>query len=246
MPTVEIDLRKTLQENANSFYQESKRLRAKASRIEEMLKKGISIKKAKGVTMEEKAEKKKWYEHFRWFISSEGFIVIAGKNANQNETIYKRVMNDNDIFMHAEIIGAPFTVIKNGTRAKDKTLNEAAQFAASYSRAWKFGYASIDVYSVKKEQLTKKTSGEYVKKGGVIVIGERVWYRNVPLGLAVGFYGEKLACFPEQCANLLKNPIKIVPGRKTKEEIADVITSRLNCNRENVIALLPAGNFEIA
>jgi len=58
-------------------------------------------------------------------------------------------MDAGDLFFHADIDGAPVAVMKTGGRnAGDQDLMEAAQFAASYSAAWKFGYGSVDVYCV--------------------------------------------------------------------------------------------------
>lgn len=31
-----------------------------------------------------------WFEKFHWFISSENYLVIAGKDAQQNEMLVKR------------------------------------------------------------------------------------------------------------------------------------------------------------
>jgi hypothetical protein len=31
-----------------------------------------------------------WYERFHWFISSENYLVISGRDAQQNELIVKR------------------------------------------------------------------------------------------------------------------------------------------------------------
>ncbi len=241
---IEIDLNRTLHENASGYYEKAKKAKAKIARMEKLIESGINIRE--GEKKERAVAKRKWYEKYRWFISKSKFIVIAGRNANQNERLYKNIMRDNDLFMHAEIVGAPFTIIKNGVNADEHTLLAAAQFAVSYSRAWKFGYATADVYAVKKEQLTKKTSGMYVKKGAVIVLGERRWFRNVPLKLCIGFYESRIACFPELCKNLLKSAVSIVPGTKSKEEIAKVIANKLNANIDEVIALLPAGETDIA
>ncbi|MEM3364145.1 MAG: NFACT RNA binding domain-containing protein [Candidatus Micrarchaeia archaeon] len=243
-----IDPRKTVNENANDYFEAAKKAKEKAKRIREMIESGFELENKSAGAKEEKAmanEKQKWFEHFRWFYSQKGFLVVAGKNANQNEKIYKRVMRENDLFLHAEIVGAPFTVIKNGLNADERTIAAAAQFAASYSRAWKFGYASVDVYSVRKEQLTKKVSGAYVKKGGIIITGERTWYRNTPLGLAVGYYNDKLACFPVMCASLLKNHAKIVPGTREKEDVAREIAQKIGARVDDIVALLPAGNTAI-
>ncbi len=243
---IEIDLRKSITENAKAYYERAKKAREKAKRLKEMLEKGITISAGERKDAGASEKKKKWYEHFRWFYSSKGFLVVAGKNANQNEALYKRVMKENDLFMHAEIVGAPFTIVKNGLNADKKTVEEAAQFAASYSRAWKFGYAVIDVYSAKKEQLTKRASGAYIKKGGVMVEGEREWYRNTGLGLAVGLYQGRPACFPALCTHLLAQAVKIVPGSKEKEIIAREISKKTEISVDEIVALLPAGTSDIA
>lgn len=242
---IELDPKKTVAENANQYYERAKKAKEKAARLRAMLERGIHISDEMRASEIQKS-KTKWFERFRWFYSSKGFLVVAGKNANQNEALYKRVMGDKDLFLHAEIVGAPFTVIKNGVNADDRTVQEAAQFAGSYSRAWKFGQATVDVYAVRKEQLTKRASGEYIKKGGVIVLGEREWFRNIKLGLAIGLYNGKPACFPELCAHLLTKPVLVVPGSKEKEEIAKIISEKTGISKDEIIALLPAGGSEIA
>ncbi len=243
---IQIDVRKSVTENANDYYEKAKKAKEKAKRIREMLEKGVEIRKDKKSEGEEKKEgKMKWFEHFKWFYSMKGFLVVAGKNANQNERLYKGVMKANDLFFHAEIVGAPFTIIKNGLTADERTIAAAAQYAGSHSRAWKFGYAAVDVYSVKLEQLTKKTSGAYVKKGGIIITGERTWYRNTKLELAIGYYNDKLVCFPELCATMLRNPVKIVPGTREKEDVAKEIALKIGGNVDEIVALLPAGNTDI-
>ena len=36
------------------------------------------------------ARKAHWFEKFRWFVSSDGLIVVAGSDAQQNEQLVKR------------------------------------------------------------------------------------------------------------------------------------------------------------
>jgi len=55
--------------------------------------------------------KKEWYEKYRWSISRNGYLIIAGKDASQNESIVKKYLRDKDIFLHADIAGAPATII---------------------------------------------------------------------------------------------------------------------------------------
>ena len=79
-----------------------------------------------------------WFEKFDWFISSENYLIISGKNAQQNEALVKRYLNKGDLFMHTDMPGAAVTVIKNpsGLPVPPITLNEAAVFEVCHSRAW--------------------------------------------------------------------------------------------------------------
>ncbi len=79
-------------------------------------------------------ENKEWYEKFRWFTSSDGFLVVAGKDTVSNEVLIKKYTTQEDAVFHAEISGAPFTVVKSeGKPVPEQTLREAGEFAASFS-----------------------------------------------------------------------------------------------------------------
>jgi predicted ribosome quality control (RQC) complex YloA/Tae2 family protein len=54
-----------------------------------------------------------WFEKFYWFISSDGYLVIGGRDAQQNEMLFKRYMKKGDIYVHADLHGAPTCIIKN-------------------------------------------------------------------------------------------------------------------------------------
>ena len=45
-----------------------------------------------------------WFEKFNWFITSENFLVIGGKDAQQNELIVKKYMDKGDVFLHLSLI----------------------------------------------------------------------------------------------------------------------------------------------
>ena len=59
-----------------------------------------------------KQPKKQWFEKFRWFKSSDGYIVVGGKDASSNEIIVKKHLEKNDLYFHTELRGAPSTVPK--------------------------------------------------------------------------------------------------------------------------------------
>ena len=64
---------------------------------------------------------KQWYEKFRWFTTSDGFLVVAGKDTVSNEVLIKKYTKQEDVVFHAEITGSPFVVIK----AEGKEISEA-------------------------------------------------------------------------------------------------------------------------
>jgi predicted ribosome quality control (RQC) complex YloA/Tae2 family protein len=202
-----VNLRKTLFENAAEFYERGKKARQKSAgtlaaleesrrklaEIEQKIREAEVLKRAKPVeAMEElvkrKVKSKEWYEKFRWFMSSDDFLVVAGKDAVSNEVLVKKYAEADDVVFHADITGAPFVVVKTkGGEPGEQALREAGEFAAAFSRAWREGFGSADVYWVKPEQLSKSgPSGEYVPHGAFAVIGKRNWMRSVPLRLAIG------------------------------------------------------------
>jgi hypothetical protein len=131
--------------------------------------------------------KKHWSDRFRWFYSSEGFLVVGGRDAETNEELVKKYMDKSDVVFHTQDPGAPMTIVKaQGKPVTEQTLMEAAQFVVSYSSVWKSGQFSGDCYWVLPEQVSKTPeSGEYVKKGAFIIRGERNYFRDVQVGMAV-------------------------------------------------------------
>ena len=61
----------------------------------------------------QKARKPYWFEKFLWFLTSEHYLVIAGRDRQQNEHIVRRHLQKGDIYVHADIHGASSCVIKN-------------------------------------------------------------------------------------------------------------------------------------
>lgn len=273
--TFELDLRARAQDEAAEYYERAKRLKDKIdgvkNAIEETLRKieSIRIEAAKHVEEEKPlkpARRKKWYEKFRWFFSSEGFLVIAGKDASTNEVLIRRYMEEDDIVFHADIPGSPFTIIKTGGRQPgEETIFEAAQFTASYSRAWREQLKAIDVYWVKPEQVSKTPpSGEYLPKGSFMIYGARNWIRGVPLEVAIGFKKEdgeaKIIGGPASAISKQTNLyVRVVPGNMPSGTLAKAIKEKLismaseddrkmilKIPLEDIQAFIPLGQGEIA
>ena len=120
----------------------------------------LKIKKKK--LKEVITRKKKWYEKFRWFVSSEGFLCIGGRDATTNDILVKKHMEKGDLVFHTQLAGSPFFIIKSeGKKIGKKTIEEAAQATASYSRAWKHGFTVTEVYYITPEQVKKEIGATY-------------------------------------------------------------------------------------
>ncbi len=181
-------------------------------------------------------KRKRWFEKFKWFRSSQGFLVVAGRNASQNEMLIKKHTDPNDVVFHADIQGAAFVVTKSeGHEVPDETRKEAAEFASANSKAWSRGIGNVDIFSVSPEQVSKSPpSGQYLPKGSFMIQGERTWYRDMELKLSVGVKVER----EENEASIMAGPVMAIrkntdyfvtirPGFKKSMELAKAIKSKI-------------------
>src|SRR5208283_4733359 len=132
-----------------------------------------------------------WFERYRWFLSSEKGVVIAGRDASSNDLVVRRNLKDGDFYVHADLHGAASVVVKHAPPAEppisDLTLREAGQWAVAFSKAWRAGLASAEAFWVDSEQVSKKAaSGEFVARGAWVIHGTKHIMRDLPLELAVG------------------------------------------------------------
>ncbi|MEM5832254.1 MAG: ribosome rescue protein RqcH [Candidatus Aenigmatarchaeota archaeon] len=221
----------------NKLFERRKKLKEKLSKIEERKKEEIKIeveKESFGLALEkEEKEQKQWYEKFRWFISSDGFLVVSGKDAESNEELIKKYVREQDIIFHADIHGSPFTVIRNDKKQNIplQTIYEAAQFTACYSQAWDLGLGNINVYYVRPNQLVKSN----LPKGSFLITGERIWLEKVKLRLAIGVYEEKgkvkiFAAPPVAARKKTQYIITLVPGNRSADELVKEIRKHFESN----------------
>ncbi|MGZ7107773.1 MAG: ribosome rescue protein RqcH [Methanobacterium sp.] len=264
--SISIDATLPIPENAEVYYEKAKKAKRKINGVNiaiEKTKKEIEKARNKKETemeriiLPEKRVKKelKWFEKFRWFISSDGFLVIGGRDANTNEMVVKKYLESNDVYLHSDIHGAPSVVIKSqGKQIPESTINEAASFAASYSSAWAKGYGSQDVYWVHPDQVSKTPqSGEFVAKGAFIIRGSRNYIRAATLLIAVGlvdYEGERIMAGPLDALKKHSDKYVIIkPGYTKKEALAREILRKIDEERnftlEDMIRVLPSGKADI-
>ena len=161
----------------------------------------------------------------------------------------------NDIYLHADIHGAPSVAIKLGENKSDENLlKESAIFAASFSSAWSKNYGTQDVYWVDPEQVSKTpVSGEFVPKGAFIIRGHRNYIRSARLEIAIGlieYDGEKrVMAGPIDAMKAHTNKfVKIKPGYTKKEAIAKQILAKINEDNiltlDDIVRILPSGKCD--
>jgi predicted ribosome quality control (RQC) complex YloA/Tae2 family protein len=182
---VTLFVREGLEASIGRYYDATRKLKKKIAGARAAMERPVVAEKKKPVRAP--VMKRRWYHRFRWFFTSDGVLVLGGKDASQNEELVKKYMEGGDRFVHADVHGASVVLVKGTTGRMD----EVAQFAASYSGAWRSGHFSADVYAVSPGQVSKTPeSGEYLSRGSFVVRGERDYYRDVPLAVAIGLQRE--------------------------------------------------------
>jgi len=264
---LELNASLTVPQNAQRYYDMAKEMVRKAKGAEsalaitEELKAGKAApKKTRAAPSYYRKRKPKWYERFRWFYSSNGFLVLGGRDADSNEEIFAKYLEKRDLAMHTDAPGAPLTVIKTeGKEVPESTLQEAAGFAVSYSSSWKAGLAAADCYLVKGDQVSKTPEpGEFLKKGGFVIRGERRYFRDVPLGIALGIRDGILIGGPVSAVVPESDPVvEIEPGelnpddlakriyRQFSEKVEDRAFLKSVASVDQIVQFLPPGNSRI-
>ena len=255
---IEFDLQKSVDENAGLYYDLAKKTKKKIqgaqSMIDDTKKKLEKLRKEESFYFQEEEKKqskvvrkKEWYEKYHWFISSENFLCIGGKDATTNEIIIKKHLDKEDIVMHTEAPGSPFFVIKNGQQATEKTLAEAAQAVAVFSRAWKMGLGTAEVFSVKPEQVSKEAKpGEFMSKGSFMVYGKREFYRP-KLEYAVGnLDGNAIGGPVAAVAAKTSKYVVLGFGKEKKSDTAKKVKNKLGLtDLDEIMGFVPSGGAEV-
>ena len=261
-----IDPKLSIPENAESYYEKAKKAKKKTKgaliAIENTKKQLEEIKSKKELAMEnisipKKREKKnlKWYEKLRWFVTSDNTLVVGGRDAGTNEAIVKKYLDNNDIYLHADIHGASSTAIKlEGKSLNDTILKESGEFAASFSSAWSKGFTTQDVFWVHPDQVSKTPeAGEFLAKGSFVIRGNRNFIRSARVKIAIGivnYEGKRIMAGPVDALEAhCENYVVLKPGYTKKEAIAKKILHKINeedlITLDDIIRVLPSGKCDI-
>uniref|UniRef100_A0A8D3D502 Ribosome quality control complex subunit NEMF n=1 Tax=Scophthalmus maximus TaxID=52904 RepID=A0A8D3D502_SCOMX len=177
-----------------------------------------TLKEVQTVTTIQKARKS--LLKFLWFISSENYLIIAGRDQQQNEMIVKRYLRAGDIYVHADLHGATSCVIKNnsGDPIPPRTLTEAGTMSVCYSAAWDAKIIT-SAWWVHHHQVSKTApTGEYLTTGSFMIRGKKNFLPPSYLIMGFGFLFkvDELSVFRH------KGERKV----KTVEEDMEDVTSR--------------------
>ncbi|MGI0155401.1 MAG: NFACT RNA binding domain-containing protein, partial [Thermoplasmata archaeon] len=262
--TLRID--RTPRESAQAVYAEVKRLQSKRAGARVALAETesklalpspIPRSAARTPSVEvPRRSKPHWFERFRWFISSEGAVVVAGRDASSNDLIVRRNMKDGDLYVHADLHGAASVIVKHpppgAPPVTDVSLREAGQWAVTFSKAWRAGLAAASAFWVTHEQVSKAgASGEFVARGSWAIHGTKHVMRDLPTELGLGtidYEGDALwtAAPPSAIRARGRVRVVVVPGAERERDAVEVELARdLGLTRTRLQGLLPAGGLEI-
>ena len=220
---VDIDLALSPWSNAREYYDQKKVAVVKEQKTlqssEKALKsteKKISADLKKGLKQEKQVlrpvRRQMWFEKFVFFISSENYLVLGGRDAQQNEILYKKYLKKDDVYVHADLQGAASVIIKNAQgRSNDpippSTLSQAGTLAVTTSSAWE-SKAIMAAWWVNAEQVSKTSpSGEYLATGNFAIRGQKNFLP--PAQLILGF-GIMFRVSEESKARHLKHRLREV------------------------------------
>lgn len=256
MTEVVLDLRKDIVKNAAEYFEKAKKSKKKIKGAEEAIQKWKKEldKLEKQVVEIEKSETgikiqvlKKWFHKFRWFRTSDNFLVIGGRDATTNELVIKKHAEANDLVFHTDMAGSPFFVIKSdGREITETAIKETADATCTFSRAWKLGLGSQSVFYVRPEQVTKTAlPGEYLQKGAFMIIGKTNYVLN-KLNLAVGMSKEGVMAGPVEAVSAhCREYIMLEQGNEKTSTIAKEIQKKIKTDLDSIIRTLPAGGCRI-
>ncbi|XP_068212813.1 ribosome quality control complex subunit NEMF-like [Palaemon carinicauda] len=195
---VEIDLDLSAMANARKYFDQKRQAAKKEQKTISASEKALqsaekktrqTLKEVAAITNINKARKVHWFEKFLWFISSENYLVIAGRDSQMNEMVVKRHLRPRDAYVHADLHGAASVIIKNpsGNEIPPKTLHEAGIMALCYSRAWDEKVVT-SAWWVWGDQVSKTApTGEYLTTGAFMVRGKKTFLPPSHLVYGFGF-----------------------------------------------------------
>jgi predicted ribosome quality control (RQC) complex YloA/Tae2 family protein len=194
---VDIQLNQTAYANAQLYYQQQKKQSAKQAKTVHASQKALKAAEKKtaqqlhAVDLKAKIQRLRkihWFEKFHWFITAENYLVIGGKDAQQNEALVKKQLRKGDIYIHAEVPGASSVIVKNpsGQAIPSATINAAGSMTICRSAAWN-NKVQVESYWVNHDQVSKTApTGLYLTTGSFMIRGQKNFIKREALVMGLG------------------------------------------------------------
>jgi predicted ribosome quality control (RQC) complex YloA/Tae2 family protein len=112
-------------------------------------------KKTSPAVVSKKQKASRTLPGMRRYQSSDGYEVLVGRTARDNDQLTFRVARPNDLWLHAGDYPGSHVIVRNSSRndIPHRTIIEAAQLAAKFSQARKD--SKVDIHYTRRKFLTK-------------------------------------------------------------------------------------------
>ena len=209
---VKVSLFESAHGNARNMYDQYRTSKDKAKKTKEasetvlkaaensalkQIEQARNNKKMTFSVMMQPQRKQHWFEKFNWFITSDNYLVVGGRDAQQNEILVKRYLRPGDAYIHADVHGAPTCILRAKRRRRtdkktevlplsDQALMQAGNFAICRSSAWPSRMVT-SAWWVDSHQVSKTApTGEYLTVGSFMIRGKKNFLPASQLEMGLG------------------------------------------------------------
>lgn len=199
---IDVDLSLSPWSNARQYYEQKKVAAVKEQKTLQSSEKALKNTERKvGADLKKGLKQEKqvlrpvrhqfWFEKFNYFISSESYLVLGGRDAQQNEILYQKYLRKGDVYVHADLQGSSAVIVKNlhgcsNDPIPPSTLSQAGTLAVATSSAWD-SKAVMSAWWVNAKQVSKTLpNGDYLAVGLFTIKGQKNFLPPAQLMLGFG------------------------------------------------------------
>lgn len=199
---IDVDLSLSPWSNARQYYEQKKVAAVKEQKTLHSSEKALKNTERKvGADLKKGLKQEKqvlrpvrhqlWFEKFNYFISSESYLVLGGRDAQQNEILYQKYLRKGDVYVHADLQGSSAVIVKNlhgcsNDPIPPSTLSQAGTLAVATSSAWD-SKAVMSAWWVNAKQVSKTLpNGDYLAVGLFTIKGQKNFLPPAQLMLGFG------------------------------------------------------------
>lgn len=199
---VDIDLSLTAFANARNYFDFKKSAVTKQTKVEKST--GLALKNAERKIQKDLAKTLKnetdalkairpkyWFEKYFWFVTSDGYLCLAGRDDSQTDMIYYRHFSDSDFFVSSDLDGALKVFILNPYKSESvppSTLFQAGIFALLASSAWNAKISSSAWWLAGVHVTKKEYDGSLLGPGRLNFKEKKNYMPPAQLAMGFGFY----------------------------------------------------------